>query len=176
MIDYDKIAAAVTYYQKAGYKLIDVPWVIAREPYQATAPEAAWPFYTLGGFLPASGEQSFLQLMLEGELEAGRYCCATPCYRDEKYDRLHLPYFFKIELIDVGNPDYRPVMQHAHVFFSRYCAVREEAITSTQTDLTEAETGIELGSYGWRGYRGLTWSYGTGLAEPRLSQVLQYGR
>lgn len=176
MIDYDKIATAVTFYSKLGYSYIPVPWVVQRKPYQATAPESAWPFFTLGGFLPASGEQSFLQLMLEGELATGRFCCATPCYRDEEYDDLHLPYFFKVELIDVGSHDYRPLKQHARDFFSHYCEVRDEVISPTQTDLVEAETGIELGSYGWRQYQGSTWSYGTGLAEPRLSQVLQHSR
>ncbi len=172
MIDYDKIAAAVQQYRQLGYHYIAVPWVIQREPYQATAPESAWPFFTLGGFLPASGEQSFLQLLLDGKLAAGRYCCVTPCYRDEVYDTLHLPYFFKVELIEVGTRDYVQVKEHARTFFNHYCSVSEELISATQTDLVETKTGIELGSYGWREYRDFTWSYGTGVAEPRLSQVL----
>lgn len=33
--------------------------------------------------------------------------------------------------------------------------------------------GIELGSYGIREHKYLKWVYGTGLAEPRFSNVLQ---
>lgn len=173
MIDHTKIVAAEAFYEAAGFKKIDVPWVIDRDAYQATFPEGRFPFFTLGGFLPASGEQSFIQLMLGGQLPTGKYQCTTPCFRDEaEYDELHLPYFYKVELILVGTSNYYYMMKDAEEFFSKYCEVQREPVTDDQIDLVEATTRIELGSYGRRQFKDFCWIYGTGVAEPRLSQVL----
>ncbi|MFO0862450.1 MAG: hypothetical protein U0516_01905 [Candidatus Saccharibacteria bacterium] len=174
MIDHTKIAAAEAYYEAAGFKKIDVPWVVCREAYEATFPEGSFPFFTLGGFLPASGEQSFLHLILNNELSEGRYQCTTPCFRDEAYDELHLPYFYKVELIEITNQP-TSFMELAYIalgFFTGYCKTKYQYFPYEQTDIVEHYTGIELGSYGRRHYKGLMWNYGTGLAEPRLSQVL----
>jgi hypothetical protein len=173
MIDHTKIVAAEEYYERAGYQKLDVPWVIGREAYCATFPEHAFPFFTLGGFLPASGEQSFIQLMLDGKLPAGKYQCTTPCFRDEQeYNELHLPYFYKVELILVGSSSYYNTIKDAEGFFIDYCEIHREPINSDQVDIVEATTCIELGSYGRRQFKDFCWVYGTGLAEPRLSQVL----
>ena len=175
MIDHSKIAAAEAYYEQCGYQKIDVPWVIEREAYSATFPEHAFPFFTLGGFLPASGEQSFIQLMLEGKLPPGKYQCTTPCFRDEAtYDELHLPYFYKVELIEVNRPNryLGDVLEVAHTFLSRYCELKIVPISTEQMDIVELSSGIELGSYGKREFKDFSWLYGTGMAEPRLSQVL----
>lgn len=178
MIDHTKIAAAEAYYEAAGFKKIDVPWVIDRQAYQATFPEGRFPFFTLGGFLPASGEQSFIQLLLDGKLSPGRYQCTTPCFRDEsEYDEIHLPYFYKVELIEITPQakSWIPLAELARVFFSRYCETEiayYKVLPFEENDIVEKSTKIELGSYGRRHYKGLMWNYGTGLAEPRLSQVL----
>ncbi len=176
MIDHAKIAKAEEYYAKVGFQKIDVPWIVGREAYQATFPLTGnFPYFTLGGFLPASGEQCFVQLLLDGRLPQGKYQCTTPCFRDElEEDELHLPYFYKVELIEVTDEAGR-YMELAHIafdYFTQYCSVEYEYLPAEQTDIIEHYTGIELGSYGRRHYKGLVWNYGTGLAEPRLSQVL----
>lgn len=178
MIDHTKIAAAEAFYESAGFRKVDVPWVVQREAYCATLPEHVLPFFTLGGFLPASGEQSFIQLMIDGQLPEGKYQCTTPCFRDEpKYDELHLPYFYKVELIEVTAQakSWIPLAELACVFFSRYCETEiayGKVLPFEENDVVEMSTQIELGSYGRRQYNNFMWSYGTGLAEPRLSQVL----
>lgn len=173
MIDHTKIADAEAFYECNGYQKIDVPWVIERDAYQATFPEGRFPFFTLGGFLPASGEQSFIQMMLNGELSEGKFQCTTPCFRDEaEYDELHLPYFYKVELIVVGSSNFHYITKDAKNFFGKYCSVGREPISHDQVDLVEVGTGIELGSYGRRTFKDFCWVYGTGVAEPRLSQVL----
>lgn len=178
MIDHAKISAAEEFYESEGFEKIDVPWVIGREAYCATFPDHVLPFFTLGGFLPASGEQSFIQLMIDGQLPEGKYQCTTPCFRDEpKYDKLHLPYFYKVELIEVTTQpiSWIPLAELARVFFYRYCETEiayGKVLPFQENDVVEKSTQIELGSYGRRYYKNLMWNYGTGLAEPRLSQVL----
>jgi seryl-tRNA synthetase len=99
IISYARLAAAEAHYQAAGFELVEAPWIIGHTAYRATKPAEALDFVTLGGYLVASAEQSFLQLMLEGR-PPGRAVATTPCFRHEHYDELHQPYFMKVELID----------------------------------------------------------------------------
>ncbi len=176
MINHTMIADAERFYAERGFVKIDVPWIVDRKAYQATFPLTGnFPYFTLGGFLVASGEQSFVQLILDGELPPGKYQCTTPCFRDElEQDELHLPYFYKVELINFTSKagSYAELANIAFDYFSRYCSVEYEYLHGEQTDIIEHNTRIELGSYGRRQYNGIVWDYGTGLAEPRLSQVL----
>lgn len=177
MINYHHIAEAEDYYQALGYQRVDVPWVVPREPYEATFPhEFAMPYFTLGGFLVASGEQSFLNMLLTGELEEGKWQCTTPCFRDEpQYDELHHPWFMKVELIHVGLNVSHRVLADARGFFEQYLRVDTVGIDYNQVDIVDYANGVELGSYGFREYKGKKWTYGTGVAEPRLSTVLRTG-
>jgi hypothetical protein len=174
MIDYLRLADTIRFYELHGYKLTDVPWIVGREAYYATKPPEAMDFVTLGGYLVASAEQSFLHLMLGGA-KLGRSMAITPCFRHEEYDELHHPYFMKIELIDtldVSDAGLHKMVELAVRSYSRYAQVRVVPMDHGSFDIVEACTGIELGSYGRRTYGGHTWLYGTGLAEPRLTQAL----
>lgn len=174
-INYIKIADAIQYYERLGYKYIDVPWLVSDEAMQITSPQGPRFFSTFAGNLVASGEQSFLEI--RNKLTPGRYLCATPCFRDEpNHDYLHLQSFFKVELIKVLEPDedkeccVQTMAADAFFFFSMYGSPDYK---KTEIGIDIELCGIEVGSYGYRKHGEFEWIYGTGVAEPRLSQVLR---
>ena len=176
-IDYKKIVAAQHHYGWAGYENIDVSWFVSRNAMEVTAPPGVRQYCnSFIGDLVASGEQSFIQMWMDGELKKGRWQCATPCFRDEPVvDDLRLNYFFKVELIDVLPKDIEKSMQdmvkYALMFFDNYLDVRViDTDIGEDIVFTDIELGdIELGSYGYREFEDFKWVYGTGVAEPRLS-------
>lgn len=184
MIDYEKIAAAVYHYETKGYKEIEVPWIISLDSMLITRPKGARLFSTFAGELVASGEQSFLEI--RKQLTPGKYQCVTPCFRDEQiHDGLHHQYFIKNELIWVLEKDarfkleivmdnLRALIKDAKSFFEGYAKTNlvdsplDNAVANQDIEIN----GIEVGSYGYRTYEDFHWIYGTGCAEPRLSQAL----
>lgn len=83
----------------------------------------------------------------------------------------------KAELI-IANPDfgeikYRRMVIDAAMFFSKYTNSSKVSIDSTKEGHDITINGIEVGSYGGRQFNGFTWIYGTGCAEPRLSEALK---
>lgn len=176
MIDYTKIAKSIDYYTKKGYQEVDAPWLVPGECVDATKPEGAKSFSTFAGDLVASGEQSFIAMLLSGEFKYNRflkYICTTPCFRDEdSYDELKKQWFIKTELIhpDTNEErDLKAMIRLAKSFFNKY--VETEVIeTHEGYDIIDRKTKIELGSYGFRSYGKWKWIYGTGCAEPRLSE------
>lgn len=179
-MNYAHIARAVDYYRNRGYVYIeDAPWTVEQPASYATKPEGATE--VRGGpenaFLVASGEQSFLQLMLEGRT-LKRAICVTPCWRIEKYNDWHKPYFMKAELINAHDVDEGHLVHMVHEassFFEQFFPVRVLKIGKTY-DIVEKGTRAELGSYGIRDVKiegeRYRWIYGTGCAEPRLSTVI----
>lgn len=184
MIDYQKIADAVKYYSDLEYKYIDVPWLISLDSVLITRPVGARIFETFAGTLVASGEQSFLEI--RKNLKPGKYQCVTPCFRDEPiYDKLHHQYFIKNELIIVCTyfslkKELQNIINDAKNFFFKYTKgplhITDDNIKQ-KTDLFYPFDikidNIEVGSYGCRNYQDFYWVYGTGCAEPRLTQALQ---
>lgn len=172
-IDYRKVAAALDYYWRLGYEYIDVPWLVSSKSMAITSPPDAKLFETFAGCCVASGEQSLLEM--RGQLIPGkRYVCATPCYRDDPPDKLHRQTFFKVELMTAQpeNAEYELVetLEAAAGFFRQYGRpVRKSAPGGIDLEIN----GVEVGSYGIRSYKDFRWVYGTGCAEPRLSQALQ---
>jgi hypothetical protein len=171
-IDYDKIAAAIFWYKALGYKYIEAPWLVSNDSMMVTAPPDRRLFSTFAGNLVASGEQSFIEI--RKSLKPGHYLCATPCFRDEPIlDEWHLQSFFKVELIEVEpilvEESINSMIGDAAAFFSRWVNA-ERKRTNIGYDLEY--NGIELGSYGYREHEDFKWVYGTGCAEPRLSQVV----
>lgn len=185
MIDYARIGEAVKYYTARNYKLIEVPWLVSKEAASLAIPEGRTLYESSAGFLPASGEQCFLDMRLKGNLPDGKYVCVTPCFRDEPVlDVLHRQTFMKVELIQMHTTVPYDVDEHL-IFMvedaQRFMAcqgLRTMAIHQPPAIFGECYSydiehkGIELGSYGVRSYEGHTWVYGTGLAEPRFSQAL----
>lgn len=175
-IDYQKIAEALTFYASCGFSEIQVPWVVGYGAYNATKPPLAVDVPTLHGYLNASGEQSFLELMLNGQ-RLGKHICVTPCFREEPVlDRIHHRYFLKAELIDtnVSHENLMQMIEHAKQFFEQYLPV--EVIRTDEQgkafDIISKNNAIELGSYGIRSYKEFTWIYGTGIALPRLDTAI----
>jgi hypothetical protein len=189
MIDYQKIADSINHYESKGYKRIESPWAVSRAVANITLPEDKQPSddYVLkhnDKALVASGEQSFLYLNLKNFLPPGMYQTVTPCFRNESFDLTHSKYFMKNELIITDGLFTRDrilnIAESAKEFFEKYFP--SEILTIDKVDDTSYDINcnlmykgekriIELGSYGIRSCEFLTWIYGTGIAEPRLSRT-----
>jgi hypothetical protein len=185
-IDWSLVGRAVDYYESAGFKYVEVPWVVDAATVMVTLPAGKRPMRASCHYderddlmFVGSAEQSFLQMMLDGKLAPGSYVTASPCFRDDEVDELHFKDFFKVELIVVLNHmapyEYvRSLAVEADVFFRRTGTLPAEHLRMVETPIgLDIELGgIEIGSYGARYYEGHHWVYGTGLAEPRFSQAM----
>lgn len=176
-ISWDRISRAVQFYMRHGFKYIEAPWFINQDAGRLACPPGREVVVTHLGSLPASGEQSFYHMMTQDcWIEEGTFVCVTPCFRDEpQLDKYHLNGFMKVELIDT-----RPGAGWEYMATCAYTFMHAEGITchfgsdgtSEYPDLV-SPSGVELGSYGIRKTSdGFVWAYGTGLAEPRFSVVL----
>lgn len=173
IIDYSNILAAEDYYESQGYLKASVPWIVGNEAYNITRPSfAGRDFTTLGGNLIASAEQAFIELMLQ-EINIDKAQATTPCFRDEEHNELNHTYFMKTELINTNatNENLVLMIDQARIFFSAYLPVKIIETGHLTFDIITQQGSIELGSYGIREYKDLKWIYGTGVAEPRLTQV-----
>jgi len=194
---YKRLLSAIDYYEKCGFKYIDVPWAVGAEAIGITRPpwasvEGGCEMVAGGGHLfpVASAEQSFIQLQLDalnGSLDnriAGSYQTLTPCFRNEPtLDDLHQPYFMKLELISwyrTTREDMDKMIAHARTLFEAELWVDcihnadPDPIGIVAYDLVTTHSGVELGSYGIRETEYLgRWLYGTGLAEPRYTYALE---
>lgn len=179
VIDYEKIARAVKHYEHRGYKHIDVPWLVGKEAIDVTKPWGAEYFETAFGHLVGSGEQSFLQIR-DQLWHNAKYQCVTPCFRDEREDEIHRRWFLKVELIETL-VDREPgevlakMVRDADDFFGMYAPGYRTRIVDTPDGMDIEVNGVEVGSYGVREHDRFRWVYGTGVAEPRLSQALAVG-
>jgi hypothetical protein len=171
------IIEAVNHYTTLGYKVIDVPQCVDFDVSQHTKPEGVPELFHRGmKVYVASAEQSFLQLHKEGKLPDGKYVAMTPCYRHEALlDDTHFSMFLKVELISVGEKCSCDLRRDASAFFL-YKGVFSVAVKTTEEEDSwdlESSCGVELGSYGVRyTLDGTPYTYGTGVAEPRFSAVM----
>lgn len=184
MIDYSKLARSVVHYKNRGFVPIDAPWTVSKGTTHITKP-AEYIDHELmhnGKVLVGSAEQSFLYMMIKGFLLPGRYQAITPCFRDESFDLMHRKYFMKNELIDtetVNKNTMDSMIIAARDFFEHYLPASNLFIEQTD-DTSEAfdinckfgDYCFELGSYGIRRHMYLEWVFGTGCAEPRLTNVI----
>lgn len=190
-MNYANIALALEFYQQRGYVYVDdAPWVVDKPAYYMTKPANAQADVIRHceegsvsesvSYLVASGEQSFIQQMLDGQ-PLKRAICVTPCFRVDKYDALRRPYFLKAELINAQDVDEGHLIHMVHdacSFFEQFFSVRVVE-TDIGYDIVEKGTRIELGSYGirWIAHpdgksNDIGWIYGTACAEPRLSTAI----
>lgn len=167
-IDYGLIAQAISFYKKNGFKYIEVPWITPKEYNEITFP-GPFPFTTKYGVLIGSAEQALIYLASLNKLDLNRpYVAISPCFRDDSVDATHQKSFLKIELFLLGHS--QPfILTSAKEFYHSIGLSTETIVTDQGFDLYSK--GIELGSYGEREYKGIKWTYGTGLAEPRTSLV-----
>lgn len=193
MIDYQKIADAVEHYETIhGYRQINVPWIVSDIASDITRPYAdsndisgfrPREYNTFSGRLVASGEQSFLDLMLGNSLPKGKYMCVTPCFRDEFTTYLNVEYFIKVELINTATVNLENLwdMTNAAMDYFQMYDPQAEIVENKEYDRLAvgpsydilSQDGVELGSYGIRKYGDLRWIYGTACAEPRLSRAIK---
>lgn len=175
-INWRRLTSALTFYNMSGYNQIDLDWTVEEKTSEITKPFGKKDFFVYDKVLVASGEQSFLEMMKNNKLKQGKYCGITPCFRDEyELDHIHQTYFMKVELIDTIQPNKKgldKMLDYSLEFFSNYTEVRALEIGDELYDIIDTKTGIELGSYGTRQYKNLKWVFGTGLAEPRLTKVI----
>lgn len=192
MIDYKNLADSVEFYRQKEFAPIEVPWTVTEYVDDITKP-ADRIHYQLkhnNKCLVASGEQGFLYLYLKDYLPLGRFQTITPCFRDEQYDLFHEKCFMKNELIITDKVDKESLddmISKAREFFCGSIGCPDSYIEVVKTDDNEFSYDInfkdfvlgsngydrrdvELGSYGIRKTEFLTWIYGTGCAEPRLSK------
>lgn len=176
MINHRIMADAVDFYTGKGYQYIDVPWLVDVESVRMAAPPGVRQFETFAGFLPASGEQSFYHLLKAGHILPGNWQTITPCFRDEKsVNDVVCTHFLKLELFSVGHNRRQPrdICDAARSFMSSYnLHTRIDDMSDGSMDIMSSDS-VELGSYGSRNHDGFSWSYGTGVAEPRFPTVVK---
>ncbi len=177
MINYQYIADSIEYYEKKGFSRIESPWTVTEEISAITKPDDRIDFKLEhnGKVLVASGEQSFLYLYLKNFLPKGRFQTVTPCFRFESFDFLHTKYFMKNELIITDKVDSKEVgklVDNSMNFFNKYLDKNYINVIETDDGYDINYKEYELGSYGIRECEFLKWAYGTGIAEPRFSKIV----
>lgn len=179
-IDLALIRKAIDFY---GCSLATVPYLVDPDIMAFTCPPGVVDkrlTHVDGKQYVASAEQSFLQLEKEGRVAVGDspMLALTPCYRDEAVlDEVHLNIFLKLEIFD-----YSPV---GPVDYARFWAVKMQQLFDSEgvwTHIVKTDIGydvmsegdLELGSFGYRqSPNGVTYVYGTALAEPRASIAIR---
>lgn len=180
MINYGILDEAIHWYQSEGFDRIEGPWLVSEYADCATKPENVPSFKVEHNqkCLVASGEQSFLELNMKRYLPSGAFQVTTPCFRYEKRDALHCKTFMKTELIITDVVIHRELERMINValtFFKRY--IPGCKIVKTDIGYDIEIDGFELGSYGFREVDGFKYIYGTGVAEPRFSRLIEkYGQ
>lgn len=194
MINYKLLDLASNYYSGIGYDRVESPWLVTKEISDITKPVGASSHIvrkdteTKEKVFVASGEQSFLYLINKGFLPiAGKFHTITPCMRNDAFDSTHTKYFMKLELIDYNTNSILTIdaidkvvytmVEQALVFFKSQVPIPKK-LTITSISDTEFPAydilynDIEIGSYGYRECMFCNWVYGTGLAEPRFSRLV----
>jgi hypothetical protein len=174
IISWSRIARAVSYYEQLGFINIDVPWVVSEEAIKTTMPSHLRSVESWMGHHVGSAEQSFIELFLRGIVcDELRLQATTPCFRDEIPTPLNQLYFMKTELFSIHEEDTPLKLAEIALKFLSTEVKEKLHIVKTSADETYdirfIASDVELGSYGYRRLKDITFCYGTGLAEPRTS-------
>lgn len=180
-IDTNLILQAITYYQQF-YTPVAAPLCVDKSSVFHTLPINNPSIKPLarnnndGFYYAGSAEQSFINLYNEGLIQEGAYMALTPCQRDEFEDDIHFSIFLKMELIIIGKHDRDIVLSLSHKFFNQYSDNIDIVPSGNKPhELDILINNIEVGSYGINQMAdGIPYTYGTGIAEPRLSYALHY--
>jgi len=177
MINYKLLHESIEFYETKGFNRIESPWAVTKQVSDITKPSDKIDFELKhnGKVLVGSGEQSFLYLYLKDFLPRGKFQTTTPCYRYEEFDFTHTKYFIKNELIitDIVNSvELSKIIDNSYEFFGKYLDNKHLNIIDTELGFDINYKEYELGSYGMRECEFLKWIYGTGLAEPRFSKIM----
>jgi hypothetical protein len=200
VINFTALGDAMGYYKTLGYEIKEVPWLVPFSDIMITIHENLKPTKISSLFpndyLVGSAEQSFLNFHRNKKIEINKkYIGCTPCFRHESViDKYHQLYFMKAELyLPLSYEDkeedkeniFKNIINDAKYFFEHYDFLNRSQILNTEkirtTKVVKTDfgfdielNGIELGSYGIRRNQEnkLLWIHGTGLAEPRFSNVV----
>lgn len=181
-IDWTRIVRSASYYASIGYQQVEVPWAVERKFAMATCPEERFLIESTLGDLVGSAEQGFIQQDHLGHLGKGKFQAISPCFRHEDHlDRQHQNTFVKLELYVNEGDLFKAMQDMAHNARTVARGLVHELTTGTgyilpTPVLIEVDGGldlimggIELGSFGVRSFEHISWAFGTGHAEPRLS-------
>lgn len=179
-INWALMAYASYFYSSRGYVNKETPWLIPTDYTKLTKPHQDASFVQSSGMfekspheLVGSAEQGFIYLICNNLIIPGKYFSVSPCFRVEKYDSLHQPWFMKLELIqygtDVNEQSLEKLISDAFTFFSHHTKGKLQVVELQDNTFDINLNGIEIGSYGIRKANDKPYIYGTGLALPRFS-------
>lgn len=179
-IDWNLLNEAYKYYSNL-YNYLETPFLIPKKYTDYTKPHKnnsfllnQEDFREQPHELVGSAEQGFIYLLLNNRIKQKKYFSITPCFRAERYDETHQPWFMKLELFHLSSDkqDLENMIQESMSFFSSKDVVPQLEQTSINSyDILI--NNIEIGSYGFRDIEQYRFIYGTGLALPRFSIAKQ---
>lgn len=191
-VNWEFLSKAIDFYKTKGYQYIEVPWMVPMSTIMITCPyeDLAYKLVDVStdpDGLVGSAEQSFMHLSLTGQLAKGKYVTCSPCFRKEPtVDFWHQTQFMKVELFDtittpseVDDSETLTMVEQALEFFESIGVPKDDGrynyfqlhTVATPIGYDIELLGVEIGSYGVRTHKDLTWIYGTGIAEPRFSSA-----
>lgn len=172
---------AIGHYKRCGYEYVEVPWAVSEQTAFMTMPKDATPIYwelnNERKILVGSAEQGFLEI--RDTLKPNQlYCSVSPCFRGEKSVQpgFRQLTFMKVELFCLTEDKNIMfiMMRDALRFF--YVKTRLEQLKTSNINADQCDIelkGKEIGSYGVRKVKNVSWAYGTGLAEPRFTELMK---
>jgi seryl-tRNA synthetase len=177
-INWKLLTDALEFYKGHGFTEIPVDWHVPPASHNITCSDPDRMFHLKDyGILVGSAEQAFIDLQLNGRLPQGRFVALTPCFRDEGAGRdgLHALYFMKVELYStlpdaVQDGELNELCLRARDFMESQTRLPVLSVL-TEDGIDLEINGIEVGSYSRRSFGGISWTCGTGLAEPRFSMA-----
>ena len=172
-INWARLARALDFYEGKGFRRIELPWHAPAEICKLTHTGPSYPFNN--DYLVGSAEQSFMHAQNTGSLPEGKYVALTPCFRREPVNsKTHLDCFMKVELYSPNNQN-----SDMAIYFAKTAKEFMQSETGNLIKLIPTDEGhdleinnIEVGSYMSRTGGGMSWSCGTGIAEPRFSVAI----
>lgn len=174
--DWGRLARALAFYQKAGFLRVELDWHAPKEICALTCSDDSRMYTFDGDYLVGSAEQSFIHSQKLGTLPKGRYVSLTPCFRREpKVTETHLLQFMKVELFASHDASPELALEFAHLArrFMEEETSHDVNLVMTAEGYDLEIGGIEVGSYAARTIDGMSWTCGTGLAEPRFSTAIE---
>lgn len=175
-LNYNRLAQAQAFYKGKGYQCVETPWLVSPQAVRATLPMQEAMMETIRGILVNGGEQSFIQKIMEGSIEPGKYQTVVPCFQatsphgnSMKLDLI----WYQPETIQVA---YQTLLNDALECFFEVSDAETFGAVATESGYNVEFNGVVIGSYGVRkmdaNEKNHLWVYGTGLAEPKFSVAM----
>jgi seryl-tRNA synthetase len=180
------------HYINNGYTYVNAPWDVMQDISAITKPIDKDDFPLRDGqVLVGSAEQSLISIMKgaanpEYDIPFDtNIVTVTPCFRNEPVlDELHQLYFMKVELFrcwmwmdkhnkgEMAKQYTEQLLSDALDFYNKYIPCQVLKINDNTFDIVDKKNNIELGTYTSYTHGYHEWVCGTGVAEPRLSTVI----